>query len=60
MLLDRGESLRERYGVRDVVFLGTQGPAELPAEFLLPEEPVAELVGSLLRTHDAFGPSTTT
>lgn len=50
MLLDREETLRGRYGVRDVVFLGTQGPAELPVEFLLPEEPVAELIGSLVRT----------
>lgn len=50
MLLAKGESLEERYGVRDVVFLGTQGPAQLQAGFLLPEEEVAAVIGSLLTT----------
>lgn len=49
-LLDEGESLEERYGVRDVVFLATQGPAQLQAGFLLPEEEVGAVIGSLLTT----------
>lgn len=36
-LREEGSSLRDRFGVRDAVFFGTQGPMQLPAEFVLPD-----------------------
>lgn len=50
MLIDQGSSLGERFGIRDAVFLGAQGPEQLPMEFLLPDEAVADLISSLLTT----------
>lgn len=50
MLREAGTNVRERYGVRDVVFLGSQGPRELRASFLLPEQDVADLIASLVTT----------
>lgn len=50
MLVESGTSLRERFGVRDVVFLGTQGPRELRAGFLFPDQAVADLITSLVTT----------
>ncbi|HSM05856.1 MAG TPA: hypothetical protein VK858_14660 [Longimicrobiales bacterium] len=50
MLVDGGSSLRDRFGVRDVVLLATQGPMELPVDFLLDPAALQELVGSLITT----------
>lgn len=50
MLLDRGENLRDRFEIRDAVFMGIQGPAEVPTGFLLPDEVVAGIVASLVTT----------
>lgn len=49
-LLDGGTGLAERFGVRDVVFFGTQGPREMPVEWTLPDEAVAERIASLVTT----------
>lgn len=49
-LLDEGTSLAERFGVRDVVFFGTQGPGQLPSEWTLPDEAVEEQIASLVTT----------
>ncbi len=50
MLTQEGTDLRGRFGVRDVVFLGTQGPMELRAAFLLPDQSIADLIASLVTT----------
>lgn len=50
VLMDVGTNLREHFGVRDAVFLGTQGPRELRAAFLFPDEAVADIIASLITT----------
>lgn len=45
-----GTSLAQGFGVRDVVFFGTQGPREVPTEWTLPDAVVAELIASLVTT----------
>lgn len=49
-LLEDGASLAERFGVRDAVFFGTQGPREAPVAFTLPDEAVADQIAALLTT----------
>lgn len=50
MLADAGTNLADRFGIRDVVFLGTQGPRELRAGFLLPASEVQALISTLVTT----------
>jgi pimeloyl-ACP methyl ester carboxylesterase len=50
MLAQEGTNLRQRFGVRDVVFLGAQGPREMRAGFLQPPEVVADVLAPLVAT----------
>lgn len=50
MLRDGGSSLRTRFGVRDVVMLGVQGPREVRVGFLLPPETVAGIIAAYITT----------
>lgn len=50
MLALEGTDLRTRFGIRDAVLLGVQGPREVRAGFLLPPDVVAGTIASLITT----------